>query len=129
MSRNPPESAGTDEAEAIGLAALVFLTEDADRLGRFLGDTGLSPAELRVAAGTRDGLVAVLDHILSDESLLLVFAAGAGLDPAAVAPAREALGGGSDASRFASTNYTSGQTSGRVQPKRPSKRWPGPGAQ
>lgn len=118
-----------DKAEQIGLAALVFLTEDEDRLGRFLGETGLSPDDLRASAGTPEGLVAVLDHILGDESLLMVFAAGAGLQPGEIGPAREVLGGGADAREFASQNYTSGYGGGQTTaPKRPSRRWPGPGA-
>jgi hypothetical protein len=116
------------DAEAIGLAALVFLTEDGERLGRFLSTTGLSPAELRATAGTSEGQGAVLDYLLSDESLLMVFAAGSAIDPAAIAPARDALVGGSDAKRYAAENYTSGHTTGRAASKRPSKRWPGPGA-
>lgn len=121
------DSRAHDAAEAIGLAALVFLTEDGERLGRFLAATGLSPAELRATAGTPEGLAAVLDYLLCDESLLMVFAAGAAIDPAAIAPARDALVGDGDAKRFAADNYTSGNTSGRSSSKRPSKRWPGPG--
>jgi len=118
-----------ERAEQIGLSALVFVTEDEDRLGRVLGETGLSPDDLRASAGTPEGLVAVLDHLLADESLLMVFAAGAGLQPAEVWPAREILGGGADASAFASQNYTSGYGGGRpATAKRPSKRWAGPGS-
>jgi hypothetical protein len=76
-----------EEAERIGLAGLVFLTSDEPRLTRFLADTGLTPHELAAAAGQRETLAAVLDHLLSDESLLLVFAADAAIDPAAVTPA------------------------------------------
>lgn len=128
-SRNVDEARGA--AEEIGLAALVFLTEDADRLGRFLAESGLHPSELKRTAGTPEGLVAVLDHLLSDESLLMVFAAGAGLDPAEIGPARDVLGGGSDARSFAAANFTAGHTGGRAttkEPRKPSKRWPGPGA-
>jgi hypothetical protein len=35
--------------------------------------------------------VAVLDHLLSDESLLLVFAAHAGVAPETIAPAHDLL--------------------------------------
>lgn len=128
MAQTPTATPAHDDAEQTALAALVFLTEDADRLGRFLNDTGLSPAELRATAGTPAGLAAVLDHLLADESLLMVFAAGAGIEPAAIAPAREVLAGGKDAQQFAANNYTAGQSPGRPQPKRPSRRWPGPGA-
>ncbi len=136
--RRAGESSGRDAsgagnrgpAEEIGLAALLFLTEDADRLGRFLGETGLSPGELKRTAGSAEGLVAVLDYLLADESLLMVFAAGAGLEPAEIGPARDLLGGGSDAREFASTNFTSGHTGGRTAraPRKASKRWAGPDA-
>ena len=85
-----------DEAEAIALSALAFLAEDQDRLIRFMTDTGLAPADLRAIAGRPDMLGAVLDYLLSDESLLLVFAACAGIDPAAVAPAEAALANADD---------------------------------
>jgi hypothetical protein len=117
-----------ERAEQIGLVALLFMTEDADRLGRFLDETGLSPADLKSLAGTAEGQAAVLDYLLADESLLMVFAAGAGIEPSAVGPARMALAGGADAQRFVAENYTSGHASGRTQAKRPSKRWAGPGA-
>jgi hypothetical protein len=84
------------------------------------------PAELRETAGTPGGLAAVLDHLLGDESLLMVFAATAGLDPAQIGPARDTLAGGKDAQRFAAEHHTSGHTGGGGR-KKASKRWPGPG--
>ena len=114
------------EAERIGLAALLFLTVDGDRLGRFLGDTGLYPAELKSAAATPEGLVAVLDHLLADESMLLVFAADQAIDPAAIAPARAVLAGGAGAAARG-TDGRPGSGSGTSR-KKSSKRWAGPGA-
>ena len=69
------------DAERIALAALAFLAEDATRLARFLALTGIGPAELR--AGAADGSIngAVLDHLMADESLLLVFAAENAISP------------------------------------------------
>lgn len=128
MQRQGTGAGHAEEAESIGLAALVFLTEDAGRLQRFLADTGLTPDALRASAGTPEGLAAVLDHLLADESLLMVFTAGSGIDPAAVAPARETLAGGGDAQRFAADAYTSGHSGGRPRAKRPSRRWQGPGS-
>ena len=84
-----------EAAEAVGLQGLLFLTSDAGRLGRFLAETGIGPAELRAQAGTPELLAAVLGHLLEDESSLLVFTSGAGLDPADVHAARAALGGAS----------------------------------
>ncbi len=80
-----------DQAETIALAALAFLAEDAQRLGRFLALTGLGPAELREQAQTPRFSAAVLDHLLRDESLLLVFAASRGVAPELIAPAQSLL--------------------------------------
>ena len=78
-------------ATEIGAAALVYLTEDRDRLVRFLELTGVSPDELRQQAQSPALLGALLEHLLGDESMLLVFAASAGLDPQLIGPARELL--------------------------------------
>ena len=44
-------------------------------------------------AGLEPGFLGgVLEHMLGDESLLIAFASSAGIDPAAVARARETLG-------------------------------------
>ncbi len=81
----------TDRAESIGISALLFLAGDPERLGRFLMLTGVGPAELRQKAREPHMLAAVLDHLLQDESLLLVFCASDGVPPAEIAPARRAL--------------------------------------
>lgn len=80
-------------AETIGLKALKFLAEDGPRLGRFLALTGLGPADLKRSASSPAVLQAVLEHLLSDESLLLVFAAEADVAPADVEPASRVLAG------------------------------------
>jgi hypothetical protein len=85
-----------DKAETIALAGLVFLAEDAQRLGRFLALTGIGPAELKAGAEQPAVLGAVLDHLLGDETLLLTFAANAGLPAQMISMAKEALGGASE---------------------------------
>lgn len=80
-----------EEAQTLGLSALAFLAGEAPRLGRFLALTGIGPDELRAAADAPETLLAVFDHLLGDESLLLLFAASRGIAPDAIAPAREAL--------------------------------------
>ena len=89
-----PAGPDLDEAEAIALMALGFLAEDEARLIRFVTATGVMPDQLRTAASSPATLVAVLDHMLADESQLLVFTSGAGVDPAWVTPARELLAEG-----------------------------------
>jgi hypothetical protein len=81
----------TDRAESIGVSALLFLAGDPQRLGNFLTLTGVGPAELREQARAPHMLAAVLEHLLADESLLLVFCASDGVPPTDVAPARRAL--------------------------------------
>jgi hypothetical protein len=87
------EKPSRDEAEILAVAALSFLAEEPDRLGRFLAITGIEPENLRAAAGTPGFLPGVLDHLIGDESLLLDFAAQQGIDPADVPAARAAFGG------------------------------------
>ncbi len=88
--KKPPTAA---DAERIALAALAFLAEDATRLARFLALTGIGPAELRAAAADGSILGPVLDHLMSDESLLLVFAAERGLTPPEIEVAHALLTG------------------------------------
>jgi hypothetical protein len=80
-----------DRAEGIALAGLTFLAEDGARLGRFLTLTGMDAGELKESAGARRTLLAVLEHLLADESLLLVFSASKGVPPQALAPAHSLL--------------------------------------
>ena len=80
-----------DEAEALAIDALSFLAADASRIVGFLEATGLSPNDLRRAAGSPHFLAGVLDFIAGDESLLLVFANERSLDPALVLSAKQSL--------------------------------------
>jgi hypothetical protein len=91
MLRKTTRRLDPEYAQEIGLSALTFMTEDRERLVRFLELTGMTPSELRTQAQSASLLGAVLDHLLADESLLLVFTASAGLQPEILAPARELL--------------------------------------
>lgn len=82
-----------EAAETVALKALAFLASDGERLGRFLALTGTGPDELRAAAREPGMLVGVLDHLMQDETLLMVFAAEEGLKPESVAAAHHALSG------------------------------------
>ncbi|MCH9764833.1 MAG: DUF3572 domain-containing protein [Alphaproteobacteria bacterium] len=73
------------------LKGLDFLAQDPDRLGRFVALTGIGPDQLRAEAGTPLILAAVLDHLLSDESQLLVFCSLNGITPETIQPAHQAL--------------------------------------
>ena len=80
-----------ESAETLAVEALTFLAEDGETLGRFLGATGLGPETLRAAASEPGFLAAVLEHLLGDETLLLVFAERRRIRPMMIAAARHAL--------------------------------------
>ena len=87
------------DAEAIAASGLGFLAEEPQKLSRFMALTGIDLDQLRSDAGSPPVLRAVLDHLLEDESLLLVFASGAGLQPEMIAEARNLLDDGAPANR------------------------------
>lgn len=80
-----------DRAETIAVAGLSFLAEEPEALGRFLSATGLGPETLRAAAGEPGFLLAVLEYLTGDESLLLVFVERERLRPTTIMAARHAL--------------------------------------
>ena len=86
-------SGSQEAAETLAIQALGFLAEEPERLGAFLSITGIAQEDIRQAAREPGFLAGVLDHMLSDESLLIAFADSAGINPASVAQARRALGG------------------------------------
>jgi Protein of unknown function (DUF3572) len=82
-----------EAAKTLAVEALSFLANDLDRFGRFLALTGINPNEIRALARDSEFLVAVLDHVLSDQSLLQAFASEARCNPADLGAARTVLGG------------------------------------
>lgn len=93
MRNMDKSTARSAEAEDIGQRALLFLVQDPVRLQRFMTQSGLEPEELRAQAAEASFLTVVLDYLASDESLLLVFAAEADLDPNRIMRARHLLAG------------------------------------
>jgi Protein of unknown function (DUF3572) len=73
------------------VAALTFIAQDGEQLGRFLTLSGLEPGNLREAAADPGFLVGVLDYLTGDEALLLAFAANFQIDPTAIATAQRLL--------------------------------------
>ena len=88
-----PEKINEEDAETLALRALAWLAADPERLGLFLAETGLGPAELKRCASDKALLGGVLDHLLAREYLLLRFAEESEIDPAAAARARARLPG------------------------------------
>ena len=80
-----------EAATALAIAALSFLAGEHERLERFLALTGLGPQSLRAAARDPSFLLGVLEHVASDETLLLAFADENGIDPADVGRAHDSL--------------------------------------
>ncbi len=93
---NTPGKYNRKAAEAVAVQALGFLVEDSSRLERFLALSGLNPSEIRAAATEPGFLAGVLDHIVSDDRLLIAFAEQSGLAPAEIEKAHSALTGGGE---------------------------------
>jgi hypothetical protein len=92
--KSPP--VGRERAELLAIQSLTFIAEDEGRMRNFLAATGIERSQLRAAAQEDGFLAGLLEHILDNESLLVAFAASAGIDPAEIGRARAALGRGAD---------------------------------
>ena len=79
------------DPQAVGIEALNFLAEDPKLFQRFLDVSGLEVGQLRAEAAKPAFFVGLLDFILAHEPTTMDFAGRAGLDPAAVQIARDAL--------------------------------------
>jgi len=93
MTLRPRERSRT-AAEAVAVSALAFLASDDERLERFVALAGIDTGRIREIAGQPEFLAAVMDHLMSEETLLLAFAANEGLRPEDVVRAAHALGAG-----------------------------------
>jgi hypothetical protein len=81
-------------AETLALKALAHLAGDGDALVRLLTLSGLKLEDLRVRAADPELLAAVIDFLLSDDSLCAAFCASENLDAQTLhAAARRALPG------------------------------------
>ena len=83
-----------DYAETIGLQALGWLAGNEELLPVFLGATGATEADLRAGASDPAFLGSVLDFLTMDDTWVIAFCDGAGLDYAVPLSARQALPGG-----------------------------------
>ncbi len=87
----PYKKITAEEAESVALAAFMELARDDERLTRFLDMTGLRPETIRAAAATPGFHAAVLDHVASDEPLLLEIAKALETKPERIMEARHTL--------------------------------------
>jgi len=81
------------DASCIALKLLRYLADDDARLERFLALSGMSLGDVKEAADSETFQAGVLDFALSDESLLLAFAANEGLQPKKIVQLRAYLPG------------------------------------
>jgi hypothetical protein len=81
----------SEDAETLALQALTFLVCEPQRLSRFLALTGMDVQAIRAAAVSADLQTAILEYLLSDESLLLTFCQERGIDPATIGPMHDLL--------------------------------------
>ena len=79
------------DPDFLAIQALTFIAGNPEHAERFLALSGLGPGDLRGAAADPAFLVGVMDYLVADEPLLLLFAAEAGLSPEAVVAAHERL--------------------------------------
>src|ERR1700733_15138890 len=86
-------AARQDAASKLAIAALGFLANDPEALGRFMALTGVGPESIRGAAREPGFLLGVLDYLSGDEELLVAFANQSDIDPDNVEHARMALAG------------------------------------
>jgi hypothetical protein len=91
MRPKTPDS--SEEAEIVALRALGFLAADPERFSRFMDLAGLDLEAIRASAGDAAFLGGVFDHLLGDESLLLIFAEEHGVKPERIGQLRRKLPG------------------------------------
>lgn len=87
------KSLSGDDAAALALQGLAFLAGDSARFSRFQNLTGWQDGSIQEAAVQPAFQAAVLDYLMADESLLLVFCSEAGIAPETVPLAARSLAG------------------------------------
>ncbi|MEO1549456.1 MAG: DUF3572 domain-containing protein [Pseudomonadota bacterium] len=86
--------ANSDWAKEIAVKAIIWLADQPDRLGAFLGATGAQAGDLRTAVQDPVFLASVLDFLLMSDEGVVAFAQDSDLAPEDVLRARADLPGG-----------------------------------
>lgn len=81
-------------ARELAAKALIFIAQDPERIGAFLAQSGVGPAEIRSRTQDPAFLGGILDHLLANEPMLLDFADWAGVEAYRIATLRRQLPGG-----------------------------------
>jgi len=76
-----------EQARNIAIRALSFLAADPEHMSRFMALSGMGPQDMREQAEEPHFHIALLDHMMSDEALLLSFCGNENIDPQLIAPA------------------------------------------
>jgi hypothetical protein len=84
---------GQERAEILALQALAFIASDEELLSRFIALTGMNVDGLKAAAAETGTLIAVMDFIMFDDSLIVRFAEFVNLSPDIAGQIRYALAG------------------------------------
>ena len=79
------------DIETLSVEVLTFLAEEPERLDGFLSSSGLGIGDLRAVAVTPAFAESLLDHLCSDERLLVPFAEDKGYDPASIERLRQSM--------------------------------------
>jgi hypothetical protein len=99
MNRNRQSGADAPDPQRrqaacdLAIEALGYIAGDPELLARFLAATGLEGGSIRDAAAEPEFLLGVLEHVCSDERLLVAFATHADIGPEDIATAKLALAG------------------------------------
>ena len=93
LKKNSHNPLCVQDAEKIAIRALGFLASEPDHMARFMNLTGMEPDDIAANAGSAPFQVALLDHLMSDETLLLAFCGNENINPQLIAPAHHLLSG------------------------------------
>lgn len=94
MLRSSGKTALTrQDAEEIAIRALSFLASAPDHMSRFMAVSGMEPSDIAENAGSGFFQVALLEHLMGDEALLLSFCGNENIAPELIAPAHHLLEG------------------------------------
>ncbi len=81
-------------AESLALEAFVWIAEQEDLLGAFLGSSGFDPHDIGAAVQTPEFLAAALDFLLAEDARVMAFCDARGMKYTEPMQARFALPGG-----------------------------------
>ncbi|MCC0804751.1 DUF3572 family protein [Methylobacterium sp. W2] len=81
-----------ESAEHLAILVLGWLAEEGDRLLPFMASSGLTPDTVRESATDPAFLSAVLDHVMSNEAVLIACATALDVKPERIAAAWRRLG-------------------------------------